>query len=56
MKADTNPDPIEPKLDRIIKLLETVANDIGQFRKFVLEVTPDAAISNIEELERELSE
>jgi len=47
---------IEAKLDRVIELLETVATDIGQFRKFVLEVTPDAAIEDIEKLEKELAE
>ena len=46
----------DSKLDRIIELLETVAADIGQFRKFVLEVTPDAAIETIEKLEEELAE
>tara|TARA_B100000035_G_C20829631_1_gene478086 strand:+ start:540 stop:695 length:156 start_codon:yes stop_codon:yes gene_type:complete len=47
---------IENKLDRLIELLETVAADIGQFRQFVLEVTPEAAIESIEELETELAE
>ena len=47
---------IENKLDRLIELLETVAADIGQFRQFVLEVTPEAAIESIEKLETELAE
>ena len=51
MSAETN-----AKLDRIIELLETVAADIGQFRQFVLEVTPEAAIESIGELETELAE
>ena len=45
---------VEEKLDTIITLLETIANSIEQFQKFVLEVTPDAAIEAIEELEEEL--
>lgn len=45
---------IEAKLDRIIGLLETVANSIYQFQQFVLEVTPDEAIQSIAELEKEL--
>lgn len=47
---------IESKLDRIIELLETVAGSVVQFQKFVLEVTPDAAIEDIEELEKKLAE
>lgn len=47
---------IETKLDRLIELLETVAIDIGQFKEFVLEVTPEAAIESIEKLEEELAE
>lgn len=45
---------VEKKLDTIITLLETIAKSIEQFQKFVLEVTPDAAIEAIEELEEEL--
>jgi len=45
---------VEEKLDTIITLLETIAKSIEQFQKFVLEVTPDAAIAATEELEEEL--
>ena len=41
-------------LNRIEKKLDRIADSLEQFAKFVLEVTPDAAIADIVKLEEEI--
>ena len=43
-------------LAEILNELKEMRSIMEQFQKFVLEVTPDAAISAIEELEEELND
>ncbi len=43
-------------LAEILSELREMRSIMEQFQKFVLEVTPDAAISAIEELEEELND
>ena len=41
-------------LNRIEKKLDRIADTLEQFGKFVLEVTPDAAIADIRKLSEEI--
>lgn len=41
-------------MNRIEKKLDRIADTLEQFGKFVLEVTPDAAIADIERLSKEI--
>jgi hypothetical protein len=45
---------IEKKLDRIAESLDRTVESLEQFAKFVLEVTPDAAIADVRNLTEEI--
>lgn len=54
--SESLPSPSETALTEILNELKEMRSIMEQFQKFVLEVTPDAAIEAIEELEEELND
>lgn len=54
--SESLPSPSERALAEILTELKEMRRIMEQFQKFVLEVTPDAAIEAIEELEEELND
>jgi len=50
------PDSKDSLLAEILTELKEMRNIMEQFQKFVLEVTPDAAISAVSDLEKELNQ
>jgi hypothetical protein len=54
MTAKTAEAALNISLNRIEKKLEKIADTLEQFAKFVLEVTPDAAIADIRNLTEEI--
>ena len=53
---ESPPSPSERVLAEILNELKEMRSIMEQFQKFVLEVTPDAAIEAIEKLEEELND
>jgi hypothetical protein len=54
--SESLPSPSERALAEILNELKKMRSIMEQFQKFVLEVTPDAAIEAIEKLEEELND
>jgi hypothetical protein len=54
--SESLPSPSERALAEILNELKEMRSIMEQFQKFVLEVTPDAAIEAIEKLEEELND
>ena len=55
-QSEMLPSTSDNALNEILNELKEMRSIMEQFQKFVLEVTPDAAIEAIEELEEELND